>query len=269
MTAQEKLALLKSNLQSLGHVMIAFSGGVDSTFLLKAAHDVLGNAVTAVTARSATFPEREFHEATDFIQKLGIKHLVVLSEELEINGFSDNPPNRCYLCKKELFSKIRKIADEQKIEHIADGSNLDDLKDYRPGRQALQELGIISPLRDAGLTKEDIRILSREMDLPTWNKPAFACLSSRFPYGEKITKEKLAMVDQAEQYLIDLGFNLVRVRCHGTLARIEVAIEARSKFFSQELMDQVYQEFKKIGFIFVCLDLKGYRTGSMNATLPQ
>lgn len=266
---EEKLELLKENMKRMGRLAVAFSGGVDSTFLLKVAHDVLGASVLAVTARSVTFPDREFREAADFVRELGIKHHVLVFDELEVPGFSDNPPDRCYLCKKELFSKIKAFAREQGIDHIADGSNLDDLDDYRPGMKALKELGVISPLKEAGLRKEEIRILSKEMGLPTWNKPGFACLSSRFPYGEKITEEKLDMVNQGEEFLISLGFDLVRVRCHGKIARIEVAVEARSKFFDTALMDRIYLRFKEIGFTYVCLDLKGYRTGSMNETIPQ
>jgi uncharacterized protein len=269
MELQNKLELLKSNIEKMGKLAVAFSGGVDSTFLLKVANDVLGENVLAVTARSATFPEREFKEAVEFAAGLGIKHEVIVSEELDIEGFADNPTNRCYLCKSELFTKIKEAADKRGIRFIADGSNIDDLGDYRPGLQAIKELGVVSPLREAGLTKADIRALSKEMGLPTWDKPAFACLSSRFPYGNKITREKLEMVDRAEQYLLDKGFKQVRVRHHGDLARIEVSAGERARFFSETVMDSVYEAFKKIGFTFVSLDLKGYRTGSMNETLKK
>ena len=246
---------------------VAFSGGVDSTFLLKVAHDVLGDNAIAVTARSSTYPEREFKEAVNFAAQNNIEHVVIVSEELEIEGFSENPVDRCYFCKRELFSKIAGIAKEKGIKFVADGSNVDDLGDYRPGLKAVAELGVVSPLREAGMTKEDIRALSKEMGLATWDKPAFACLSSRFPYGQKITKEKLEMVDKAEQYLLDLGFKQVRVRHHGDVARIEVAAHERRKFFDEQLMDRISGEFKKIGFTYTALDLKGYRTGSMNETL--
>jgi len=268
MVKRDKLNILKLNIEKMGRIAIAFSGGVDSTFLLKVAHDVLGDNVIAVTARSSTFPEREFREASNFARELGVKHTVIISEELDIEGFSDNPLNRCYFCKHELFSKIKKIASEYGIKYIADGSNIDDLDDYRPGMKALHELGVVSPLKEAGLTKEDIRCISREMGLHTWDKPAFACLSSRFPYGEKITREKLNMVDQAEQYLLDLGFRQIRVRHHDDIARIEIAPGERSKFFDEKLMDQVYEAFKLIGFKYTALDMKGYRTGSMNETIP-
>ena len=267
MTPEDKLIILKDNLKLKGSIAIAFSGGVDSTFLLKVANDVLGNNVIAITARSSTFPEREFKEASNFAKNLGIKHIPITSEELDIEGFSENPTNRCYYCKKELFTKICEIAKQNGIDYIADGSNVDDEGDYRPGMTALKELGIISPLREAGMTKEDIRTLSKAMNLPTWEKQSFACLASRFPYGQKITKEKLELIDAAEQYLLDLGFKQLRVRHHGDMARIEVSVGERKKFFDETMMDNVHNKFKELGFNYVTLDLKGYRTGSMNEVI--
>jgi uncharacterized protein len=267
MELQDTLKQLKYNIKKVGSLAVAYSGGVDSTFLLKIAHDVLKDQVIAVTARSSTYPERELNEAAEFTRSTGIKHIVIQSEELEIEGFTNNPPNRCYLCKYELFSKIKEVAGRHHILYIAEGSNIDDLGDYRPGMQAIKELGIISPLKDVRLGKDAIRKLSKQMGLPTWDKQSFACLASRFPYGEKITQEKLTMVDRAEQYLLDLGFKQVRVRHHGDTARIEVAEAERLKFFDLELMDNVYKQFREIGFAYTSLDLKGYRTGSMNEVI--
>ncbi len=267
MDLQEKYNLLKENLRNLGSVAVAFSGGVDSTFLLKTAFDVLGTNVLAVTARSSTYPEREYKEAKEFAEKYGIRHEVIVSEELEVDGFSDNPVNRCYLCKNELFEKIGDIAKQHGISYVAEGSNHDDLSDYRPGLQAISEHGVVSPLRAAGLTKEEIRILSKDAGLPTWNKQSFACLSSRFPYGQKITREKLEQVDKAEQLLLDEGFRQVRVRHHGDIARIEVSPAEIQKFFDLDYIQHISESFKKFGFAYTALDLKGYRTGSMNETL--
>jgi uncharacterized protein len=267
MELQNALKQLESHIAEIGSLVVAYSGGVDSTFLLKVAHDVLQDRVIAVTARSSTYPERELKEAAEYTHNAGIKHIIIQSEELDIEGFTDNPPNRCYLCKYELFSKIKKVAQKYNIKYIAEGSNIDDLGDYRPGMQAIKELGIISPLKDIGLGKDAIRKLSKQMELPTWDKAAFACLASRFPYGVKITQDKLAMVDKAEQYLLNLGFKQVRVRHHGDTARIEVAEAERLNFFDLELMDNVYKQFQKIGFAYTSLDLKGYRTGSMNEVI--
>jgi uncharacterized protein len=267
MDARFKLERLKDNLRRLESIAVAFSGGVDSTFLLKVSQEVLGEKVVAVTARSSSYPERELKEAIAFAEAIGVKHTIIESEELDIAGFSDNPVNRCYLCKRELFSKIIAVAGQQGLKHVVEGSNTDDLNDYRPGLTAIRELEIKSPLKEASLGKDEVRILSREMGLPTWDKPAYACLSSRFPYGQSITRKKLKAVEEGEQFLMDLGFRQVRVRHHGNIARIEVAASERALFFDMDLMDKVHIFFKALGFAYVTLDLKGYRTGSMNEVI--
>ena len=248
---------------------IAFSSGVDSTFLLHVAHEVLGDRVLAVTAKSCSFPARELREAEAFCEKAQIPHIVIESEELAIQGFRQNPKNRCYLCKHELFEKIMVVAKDRNIAYVAEGSNMDDMGDYRPGLQAVAELGVKSPLRAAGLYKDEIRALSKEMGLPTWEKPSFACLASRFVYGETISEKKLGMVDQAEQLLLELGFTQVRVRIHGTMARIEVLPQQFAKLLDAPTRERVYSALKALGFTYVTMDLGGYRTGSMNEVLPK
>ena len=262
-----KMTALQDYFTKLGSVAIAFSGGVDSTFMLKVAHDVLGDKALAVTASSCSFPTRELNEAKAFCARENIRHLVVKSEELDIEGFRHNPKNRCYLCKSELFGKIKKIAAENNIAYVAEGSNMDDNGDYRPGLRAIAELGIKSPLRDTGFYKSDIREVSKELGLPTWNKQSFACLASRFVYGELISEEKLQMVDKAEQLLLDLGFRQVRVRIHGKIARIEIMPEEFARRMVAEIRQKIIQEFAALGFAYTALDLQGYRTGYMNETL--
>lgn len=267
MELQQKMSNLIKYLISLESVAIAFSGGVDSTFLLKVAHDTLGPNAVAVTACSCSFPKRELEEAKLFCKLESIEHIVCDSEELDIDGFSQNPVNRCYLCKTELFTKMWKVAKEIGVKNIIEGSNMDDNGDYRPGLVAVKEQDIKSPLRYAELNKEEIRKLSKNMGLSTWNKQSFACLSSRFPYGETITEERLLAIDKAEQYLLDLGLKQVRVRHHSNLARIETDDEGFKILFDKQVRIDIDTSFKKIGFDYVSIDLIGYRTGSMNETL--
>lgn len=265
--AYEKLDDLKEYLKGLGSLAIGFSGGVDSTFLAKVGKEVLGDKLLAVTCVSGTFSKREKSEAEEFCEKEGIKQVMCYTDELKIPGFSENPPNRCYICKKEIFTNIMRLAKENGIEYTAEGSNMSDLGDYRPGLMAIEELGVKSPLREAKLYKEEIRFLSKEMGLSTWNKPAFACLASRFAYGETITKEKLSMVEKAEEFLRNEGFVQFRVRVHGNLARIEVLADEMPRFLENNLRNKIYSEIKNLGFDYVSLDLLGYRTGSMNEVI--
>ena len=264
---KEKLGRLKEIISGLGSLAIGFSGGVDSSFLLAVAHEVLGDHVIAVTGVDASVPEREVNEAKAFCEDRGIRHILCTVDPLKEEGYRNNSPDRCYFCKHGIFTEVKKIADEYGIEYMAEGSNMDDIGDYRPGLKAAAELSVKSPLREAKLYKSDIRLISKAMGLPTWSKPAYACLASRFVYGEEITEEKLHIIDRAEQFLIERGFFEERVRMHGNIARIEVPPADIPRLASDEIREAVYEEFKKLGFLFVTLDMKGYRTGSMNATL--
>lgn len=280
--AFEKLKRLKAWIREKGKIAIAFSGGVDSALLLKAACDALQgeessgdtdnadaaeNKVLAITADSRVFPGRERSESIEFCQSLGCRQILFRFDEMAVPGFADNPPDRCYICKTALFTRMKAIAAENGMEVLAEGSNMDDLGDYRPGLRAIEELHIASPLREAGLTKAEIRFLSRELGLPTWQKPSFACLASRFVYGETITEDKLAMVEQGEQLLFSLGFHQFRVRIHGTLARIELLPEELDRLLTPKLRTEIAEKFRSFGFSYVTLDLQGYRTGSMNEGL--
>lgn len=261
---QCKLRNLKSLLKDMDSIVVAFSGGVDSTFLLKVACDTLGERVIAATAVSPTYPESELNDAVKLASEMGVRHIVFDSNELEIPGFSENSLKRCYFCKSELFEKLKGKAKELGFSYVADGSNADDISDYRPGREAAKELGVRSPLVEAGLSKGDIRQLSRELGLPTWNKPSFACLSSRFPYGTEITIDRLKKVGNCEEKLKELGFSQFRVRYHGEVARIEVLEAEMPLLLSKSVKDRVVGIFKREGFIYVTIDIEGYRTGSMN-----
>ena len=283
---ETKLDRLRTLLRETGSAAIAFSSGVDSTFLLRVAHEELGARAVAVTVRSHTFPKRELDEAVAFCHTEGVRHEIIDTCELDIPGFVENPPDRCYLCKKELFGKLIAFAQSNGLAAVLEGSNMDDDGDYRPGRRAIRELGrneacpsqvyVASPLHDAGFTKAEIRELSKKMGLPTADKPSFACLASRFPYGERITAEGLTRVERAEQWLMDLNLGhdgaqpsrslkQLRVRAHGDMARIEVPTEAIPRIAAHAA--EIAAALKSFGFAYVALDLQGYRTGSMNETL--
>lgn len=267
MQTDEKWDRLRSLLGEMKLAVLAYSGGVDSSVLLRAASEVLGQNLIAVTAVSETYPTDELLPAKDFAVSLGVRHRVLPTHELIRDEFSRNAPDRCYHCKQELFDKLRQIADAEGIPHVLDGSNVDDLRDYRPGRQAAAERSVRSPLAEAGLTKQDIRDLARRMGLPMWDKPSLACLSSRIPYGTRITRELLGTIQAAEDVVHGLGVRQVRVRHHGDTARIEVGHEDLVRLAASGARERIVAAFKGLGYAYVCLDLEGYRTGSMNEVL--
>jgi uncharacterized protein len=260
----QKFENLKDILKSMKKVLVAFSGGVDSTFLLKVAQDVLGTNVLAVIASSATYPASEQQEALHIAEGLKVRYKVIHTKELDDPNFRDNPPERCYFCKKELFSRLKEIAAEEKIPHVCDGSNFEDTLDFRPGFKAAQELDVRSPLKEAQLGKNEIRVLSKKLGLPTWDKPAMACLSSRFPYFTSIDNESLRQIDSAEEYLRTKGLSQLRVRHHGQVARIEIDPTDFSVVMEKKTREEIVENLKKIGYRYITLDLVGYRAGSMN-----
>ena len=265
--AHAKKKTLIEALKSIDSLLIAYSGGVDSTFLLAVAQEVLGSNVVAVTATAPFYPSREAREAIDFARQRGIEHLVIPSEAGYLPAFQANPPDRCYHCKTFLFRKLKDVAEKREIRHIAHAANVDDSGDYRPGSRAAEEAGALAPLLDVGMNKEEIRYLSKEMGLPTWNKPAMACLASRIPYGDPITEEKLRMIEAAETFLAAKGFRQFRVRCHGSLARIEVEKEDFPRVTATPLRETIVSKLKELGFLYVSMDLEGYVTGSLNRAL--
>lgn len=265
MIHNEKYNELLKYLKDLGKVVLAFSGGVDSTFLLKAAKEALSDNVKAVTILSPYIPKWEIAEAQELVKELGIKHQIIKTPI--INSIKFNPKDRCYLCKTAVFNKILSIAKREGYNYVIDGTNFDDIKDYRPGLKALKELEIKSPLLECKLTKAEIRALSKELGLKTWDKPAYACLLTRIPYGNELKEEDFEKIENAEKYMMSIGFRSIRVRCHENLARIEVNRSDRKKLFDEELLDTISENIKKCGFKYVSLDLQGYRVGSFNETI--
>ena len=266
---ENKLLKLENYLRETGGAVLAYSGGVDSAFLLNVARLILKDKFLAVIGVSDTFPKEELQNATALAEKLNTPYLVIETNEMRDANFINNPPERCYFCKKELFTQIAKIAKKHNYNYILDGSNADDINDFRPGMKAAKEMGVLSPLKEVGLTKQEIRTLSKQAGLPTWDKPAMACLSSRFPYGTPITKDKLNMVEQAEAFLRKNGLRQIRVRIHDQSARIEVESTYISKITQDPLKSEISTYLKELGFKFVSIDLDGFKSGNMNATLPE
>jgi uncharacterized protein len=264
MVIEQKWDRLRTLLRGMKCAVLAYSGGVDSSLLLRATAEVMGHRLIAVTAVSETYPPGELEAAKEFARTLGVTHRILRTQELSSEEFARNSPERCYFCKKELYGKLKKIAEAEGISCILDGSNTDDLADYRPGRKAAEEFSVRSPLVETGLSKSDVRELARFLDLPMWDKPSLACLSSRIPYGTRITPDIIETVQTAEDHLRVLGFRQVRVRHHGEIARIEIDREAFGQLLTDDAVEKITAVLKGLGYIYVCLDLEGYRTGSMN-----
>lgn len=267
MTIDQKYQQLQHILQAMESVLVAFSGGVDSTFVAKVACDVLGEYAQAATAWSEHYTEFNKQEFDELVKFLGVKHHTLKYTEFAIPHFQENPPERCYFCKRYLFEQFRQLAETQNLRHVVDGTNSDDTNDFRPGMQALRELGIRSPLKEAGLTKEEIRHLSQRLHLPTWNKPSMPCLATRVPYGTEITQDVLRMIHEAETFLNRFSFAQLRVRHHGNIARIEITREDMTRIFAEHLDERIVARFKEIGYTYVTLDLQGFRSGSLNEVL--
>jgi uncharacterized protein len=264
MVIVQKWDHLKALLHDMPGAVLAYSGGVDSSLLLRAAAEVMGANLIAVTAVSETYPEGELRAAQEIARSLGVTHRIVHTEELASEDFARNPPDRCYHCKKELFERLRRLAADEGVSFIMDGSNADDLRDHRPGRKAAAEFSVRSPLLEAGFTKAEVRERARALGLIVWDKPSFACLSSRIPYGTRITPELIRTVGAAEEQLRAFGFGQARVRHHGDIARIEVMPEDFAKLLHGDIASKIAARFRELGYIYVCLDIEGYRTGSMN-----
>jgi uncharacterized protein len=269
-TIAEKLTRLRDMIRQTGGCAVAYSGGVDSSLLVAVGSEVLGERCLAVIAVSSTYPKREYAPAIKRLEEAGIPHVVIESEELDIPGFADNPPDRCYFCKRELFGKVKEAAGRHGISIVVDGTNADDPSDFRPGMRAARELGVLSPFLACGITKEEIREISREVyGLETADKPSMACMSSRVPYGSRITRKKLGQIEEMEDFLFERGFRVFRARHHGTILRLEAGRQEMEYLRSGRLKEEIVKKAKEIGFVYVTIDLEGFRSGSMNETLAR